>query len=55
MSGLKALAGYPILHLGLLCGLIFVPAKAECKGENFNFTFICLWSFHVINGMQILV
>ena len=55
MSGFKALAGDPILHLGLICGMIFVPTNAECNGENFNFTFICLWISHFINGMRILV
>ena len=55
MSGFKALAGDPILHLGLVCGMIFVPTNAECDGNNFNFTFICLWTSHLINGMRIVM
>lgn len=55
MSGFKSLAGDPILHFGLVCGMIFVPTNAECEGKNFNFTFICLWTSHLINGMRILV
>lgn len=52
MSGIAATAGDPIMHIGLLAGILFVPRDQECMKINYGFSIQALLFSHIINALR---
>lgn len=55
MTGMKAAAGDPIIHMGLLIGVLFVPTNQSCNGTEYGLVIKLLVASHLVNALRFLV
>ena len=55
ISGLFASNGDPIMHLGLLAGIIFLPMNQSCYGQDYGGSLAFLTFSHSLNGLRLII
>jgi len=55
MVGLKVSTGEPIIHIGLLVGICFLPRDQKCETRDFSTLMTLFLAVHAINGARLIL
>jgi hypothetical protein len=55
MTGLRVSTGEPIIHIGLLVGICFLPRDQKCETRDFSTVMTLFLVVHAINGFRLLL
>lgn len=55
MTGMKAATGDPIIHLGLLIGVLFIPIGQYCNGIDYGNVVKLLIISHAFNALRFIM
>lgn len=53
MTGLRVSTGEPIIHIGLLVGILFIPRDQKCDTRDFKTVMTLFITIHAINAFRL--